>query len=241
VLCYFVSDVHLSSAQPGTVNAFLNFIARKAGKAAALYILGDLFDAWIGDDDDSELADAVGQELHKLASATSIYFMPGNRDFLVGQRFADKCGFEILPDEVIAKLEFADVLLTHGDLLCTDDHDYQEARKLLRNESFETDFLSNPIQKRIEIAADLRARSGEAISMKAEDIMDVNQNAVLSSMRAHGVRHLIHGHTHRPAHHRFTFEGETYHRYVLADWTDQGAKILALDASGIRFIPFNQL
>jgi UDP-2,3-diacylglucosamine hydrolase len=234
VTTLFISDLHLSAQRPGAVELFLRFARDRAVRASALYILGDLFDAWIGDDDESELAVAVRGALRAVTTAgAAVHFQAGNRDFLVGERFAAATGVVLLPEATVADVGGAPALLMHGDLLCTDDVDYQQARGLLRSPEFVADFLAKPLAARAAIAAEYRHRSGEATSLKAEDIMDVNPGAVVETMRAHGVRRLIHGHTHRPARHAFALDGVPAERIVLAEWHEHEGQCLSAGPRGL--------
>lgn len=230
----FISDLHLSAQRPGAVELFLRFARDRAARASVLYILGDLFDTWIGDDDEGELAVAVRGALRAVTNAgAAVHFQAGNRDFLVGERFATTTGLALLPEAAVVEVAGAPTLLMHGDLLCTDDVDYQLARRLLRSPAFVADFLAKPVAARAAIAAEYRRRSGEATSLKAEDIMDVNAGAVTKAMRTHGVRRLIHGHTHRPAHHVFTLDGAPAERIVLAEWHEDEGQYLSAGPEGL--------
>lgn len=216
---------------PGALQLFLSFLKSDAEEADGLYILGDLFDSWIGDDVDSELAHQVRKGLKALSAHTQIFFQPGNRDFLIGELFAEQSGIQILDEETVIEINDQRVLLMHGDLLCTDDADYQQARKALRNAAFISDFLGKSLEERTTLAAHYRKLSGEATAVKAADIMDVNQQAVLAYMGRHRARYLIHGHTHRPAVHNFKQGDQPCQRQVLASWSDDWAEILQLDYS----------
>jgi UDP-2,3-diacylglucosamine hydrolase len=230
----FISDLHLAAERPAAVALFLQFVGERARQAESLYILGDLFDAWIGDDDDAALAVAVRGALRDLTAAgVSVAFQGGNRDFLIGTRFAAATGVRLLPDHAVVDLYGTPTLLTHGDLLCTDDVDYQQARLMLRNPAFVADFLAKPLPVRAALAAEYRRRSGEATSLKAEDIMDVNADAVAKVMREHGVRRLIHGHTHRPAIHAMELDGGPAERIVLAEWHEDRGQCVSISAAGV--------
>jgi len=220
----FISDLHLDESRPEIVDLFERFLATEARGAEALYILGDLFESWIGDDDDSPLAGRVARALRALSdSGVPIYFMRGNRDFVLGKDFARKAGMTILDDPTIIDLHGQPALLMHGDTLCTDDVDYQKFRRIMHNRWFQRFALALPLSVRRRIAGRLRGQSQKHVARKAETIMDVNQGAVEAVMRAHGVRLLIHGHTHRPATHRFDLGGQTAERIVLGDWYDQSS------------------
>ena len=219
----FISDLHLDEARPQIVDLFVRFL-RDAQQADALYILGDLFESWIGDDDDAPLATRVAQELHALRSrGVPIYFMHGNRDFLLGTDYAARAGMQLLADPAVVELDGERTLLTHGDTLCTDDIEYQKFRNLVRNPAWQAQFLAKPLAERRAFAAQARGESRKQTAMKTAEIMDVNQAAVESTMQDHGVRRLIHGHTHRPATHRFELDSQTAERIVLGDWFEQSS------------------
>ena len=230
----FISDLHLSPDRPGTIDLFLHFLDARARQATALYILGDLFDSWAGDDESSEVANRVRQALRELTPDTRVYLQHGNRDFLLGERFLAETGTELLPEEALVELAGTPTLLMHGDLLCTDDVDYQQARMMLRSKAFIQDFLGKSLEERNIIVAEYRKKSGEATSMKPEDIMDVNQETVAAFMRRHQATRLIHGHTHRPGTHEFQLDGRRAERTVLAEWHEDRAEVLVLDQQGPR-------
>ncbi len=225
----FIADVHLSEARPDISQHFLDFLGNKAAGAEALYILGDLFDAWIGDDLDSPFANGMRQALAKLSQhGTALFLQHGNRDFLLGSAFAKSCGAQLLAESHSLELGPHRALLLHGDLLCTDDREYQQARQLLRSPDFIADFLRRPIPERLQLAAEYRRRSGEVTSLKAQDIMDVNADTLENYRQQHQVNLVIHGHTHRPG--VYPFEGGE--RIVLGDWQPQGTRYLQVDDSG---------
>jgi len=230
-----ISDLHLSQHRPDTVALFLHFLRERACGAGELYILGDLFDAWIGDDNILPPVPEVVQALRQLTDGgCKLSVMHGNRDFLLGSDFARATGGKLLPDPFVADLGGETTLLMHGDLLCTDDLEYQQARKLLRSPEFIRDFVSRTIEERVQLAAEYRRRSGEVVSLKSADIMDVNQQTVERYMREYQVRRLIHGHTHRPALHEFQLDGTPAQRYVLEDWHEQTGSYLRVDNQSIR-------
>ncbi len=223
----FISDLHLSPERPATIALCLQFLQERATRADALYILGDLFDAWIGDDDDTPAYRQVRTGLRELTAAgTRCYFIRGNRDFLIGRGFARDTGVALLKDPMLIHLGEEQVLLMHGDLLCTDDIAYQRFRRRIRNPVVIRLFLWRSLAKRRTVAASYRNKSGDATAMKAAEIMDVSQQAVMDRMRRHGSRHLIHGHTHRPADHRFTLDGRSALRSVLAEWHADRGEVL---------------
>ena len=225
----FISDLHLSPERPEMIELFVRFCDDTAKQASRLYILGDFLEFWVGDDDPAEGLEAVFESLRELsASGVATYFMAGNRDFLVGERLAERCGFQILTDPCMLDYAGINTMLMHGDSLCTDDVGYQGFRKMVRSDEWQNDFLGKPVEERIAIAENLRARSAAETSSKEAEIMDVNQDSVESAMREAGVSLLIHGHTHRPRIHRFELDGTEVSRIVLTDWYQTGG-YLALD------------
>jgi UDP-2,3-diacylglucosamine hydrolase len=231
----FISDLHLDESRPEIIGLFERFLAEEARGADALYILGDLFESWIGDDDDSPLAERVASALRSLRdSGVPIYFMRGNRDFILGKKYADRAGMTILDDPTVIDLHGKRALLMHGDTLCTDDVDYQKFRRLMHNRLFQRIALAMPISWRRAFAGGLRGQSQKRVSAKREEIMDVNQQAVESAMRENRVNLLVHGHTHRPATHQFDLDGQTAERIVLGDWYDQSSILTWPRLSGDR-------
>jgi UDP-2,3-diacylglucosamine hydrolase len=229
----FVSDLHLTLQRPAMVAAFTRLLRTQARRAQRLYILGDMFDYWIGDDD---LADpfhaGMAAELAALAAAgCRVFFMPGNRDFLLGQRFARAAGLEILSDPTIVALGGASTLLLHGDTLCLDDADYQAFRAKVQAPAWQQQFLSQPLEDRRRIALELRADSESSQKQKSDDIMDVAPRAVAQAFRDSGCTRMIHGHTHRPARHEHHIDGRLCERWVLADWYRRGS-YLRCETSG---------
>ncbi|NIP45320.1 MAG: UDP-2,3-diacylglucosamine diphosphatase [Gammaproteobacteria bacterium] len=230
----FVSDVHLNSARAGIVKAFLEFLDQKARHADALFILGDLFDEWLGDDDDKAPHPEVCDALAALtASGLPVSVVHGNHDFLLGKRFAARSGCTLLGDHTVIDLYGTPALIMHGDTLCTRDVKYQTFRKVTRNVLLQKLFLSMSLAKRAERAASIRSQSKQDVALKPDDIMDVTAEAVDAMLRRHGVRHLIHGHTHRPAIHDFVLDGERATRIVLGDWYEQDS-VLVWDQAGYR-------
>ena len=223
----FISDLHLDAARPQSTEDFVRFTRTEARDADALYILGDLFEAWIGDDDDDPGLTPIIDALEALTrSGTRCLFMHGNRDFLVGQRFCSRTGVSLLEEFERIELAGEPVLLTHGDLLCTDDVRYLELRRQLRDAAWQREFLGKTLDERRQIAQDLRQLSQTEMAAKTEAIMDVNVETVEETMRRFGVRTLVHGHTHRPALHRFEIDGEDAKRIVLDDWYGPGGFIV---------------
>jgi len=229
----FISDLHLAPERPGLVDAFLALMRGPARGAAALYAIGDLFDAWLGDDQLKEpLAASVAASFAQLsASGTPVYLQRGNRDFLLGERFAQACGATLLPDAVVHELHGSPTLIMHGDQLCTDDVAYQRFRAYWQDPVHRRRLLALPYLVRRGIAATFRASSRRATAGKSEVIMDVNAGAVTAALREHGVARLIHGHTHRPARHEHVVDGRACERYVLADWYSAGSYLEVTERS----------
>jgi len=226
----FISDLHLAPERADTVRLFLSFLQGRARGAAGLFILGDLFDAWIGDDDDAPTHRCVIDALRALTeSGTACALMHGNRDFLIGQRFARAAGCSLLRDPTRIELDGEPLLLMHGDLLCTDDLSYQRFRRKVRNPLVQRLFLFKSLQERQRIAADYRNRSATAMSAKSAEIMDANPDAVCRRMLRARVHRLIHGHTHRPADHQLLLNGRAATRHVLADWRGDFGEVLVHD------------
>ncbi len=231
----FISDLHLARDRPATLALFRRFLAERAPRAEALYLLGDLFDVWIGDDDDAPPAPEVIAALRALAeTGTRLYFMRGNRDFLIGRRFAWATSCRILKDPTVVRLYGEPTLLMHGDLLCSDDIAYQRFRRRVRNPVVRQLFLWKRLARRRAIAADYRQRSGQAMAEKPETIMDVNPDRVRRFMTEHGVRRLIHGHTHRPADHALVLDRQPAERIVLAQWRGDCGEVLSVSPAGAR-------
>ena len=216
----YISDLHLSEERPEANERFFRFVEEDAAGADALYVLGDLFEYWIGDEDlDSAFNAVVVGFFRRLSAAgTRLYFMHGNRDFLVGERFAAASGASLLADPTVRD----GVLLMHGDTLCTDDIDYQAWRRTARDPAWQGDFLAKPLAARRAAVLGMREKSKEVIGAKPADIMDVNDDAVRQALRRHGVSRLVHGHTHRPGLHRLEVDGQRCERWVLPDWYGRG-------------------
>ncbi len=230
----FISDLHLDAEQPGIGAQFLAFLENEGRQADALYILGDLFESWIGDDDPNPHYAAMKAAIRQLAeSGVPVYFIHGNRDFLVGETFAAETHLALLPDPCVVDLYGTRVLLSHGDALCTDDFEYQQVRAMTRNPVWQSMMLAKSLAERIGIAARARAQSRERNALLPEAIMDVNQEAVERAMRSQGVCVLLHGHTHRPAVHEFELDGKPATRIVLGDWYEQGS-VVRWDADGFE-------
>jgi UDP-2,3-diacylglucosamine hydrolase len=237
VTALFISDLHLDAAHAETTRKFLDFLAHEARGTRDLYILGDLFEAWIGDDDDApDLVPIVAALRALTRSGVRCAVMHGNRDFLLGERFCAATGCRLLGDFERIEIEGEPVLLTHGDLLCTDDTRYQALRTQLRAPAWQREFLAKPVAERRKIAANLRQMSAAEIAAKSEYIMDVNQATVERTMREFDVRVLLHGHTHRPAIHSFELDGRPARRIVLGAWYEQ-ASFVRWDAGGALLTP----
>ncbi|MBI2383716.1 MAG: UDP-2,3-diacylglucosamine diphosphatase [Gammaproteobacteria bacterium] len=231
----FVSDLHLPGGDSPLRESFIALLAGPARRASALYILGDLFEYWIGDDEGLVLYAAEVRALHALTAAgVPVYFQHGNRDFLVGRRFERATGVRLLDDPVVVDLGGVRTLLTHGDLLCTGDVRYQNWRRTARNPLIQALFLSLPRAWRRRIAGQVRARFNAETRQKPMDIMDASEDAVRDMFRRHGVTRIIHGHTHRPADHGYTLDGRDRQRVVLADWQPGRIEALWVDDAGTR-------
>lgn len=231
----FISDLHLSPERPEITRAFLTFLQEQATTAKALYILGDLFEAWVGDDDDTPLCIEVQSALKKLTSSgVDLFIQHGNRDFLIGRKFIANTGAFLLADEHIIEHYNHTALVMHGDTLCTDDVDYQRFRRKARHPLYKWALGLLPLKRRQRLARDWRAKSAAANKNKPSEIMDVNGDAVDRVMKKHGINVLIHGHTHRPNRHPVNY-GE---RIVLGDWEAKGW-LLTLDKSGYQLDSFS--
>lgn len=231
----FISDLHLANNRPEITELLLNFLDQRAPQAKALYILGDLFEAWIGDDDSCELSTRVSQALQKLSnSSTTVFFIHGNRDFLLGETYAQQAAMRLLPQAVVIDLYGQQTLIMHGDTLCTDDTEYQAFRSKVRDPIWQRQILTLPLQQRRQLAGQLRETSRVATSLKAEDITDVNPEAVQQAFQQHRVDLLIHGHTHRPAIHHLDCDNRPARRIVLGDWHEQQGSVLVCTPGGQR-------
>lgn len=229
----FISDLHLCADRPKITDLFLDFLRDRARGGEALYILGDLFEYWIGDE-------AIHQdEFHSMvdglrdlsASGVPLFFIRGNRDFLMGDEFERATGGRLLADPTVVDLYGERVLLMHGDTLCTDDTEYMAFRAVVRTETWQREFLAKRVAERDALLRSYREISKTATACKKPEIMDVTQQAVETAMRAHGIRRLIHGHTHRPGEHVFDLDGASARRMVLGDWYKEGS-VLACDQHG---------
>lgn len=235
---WFISDLHLEPARPESTRLLFEFLQHIRGKAEALYILGDLFEYWIGDD---VLLTPAGKPVLPILQAfkqvatqgTPIYLQHGNRDFLLAEQLAELSSITLLPEQQVINLYGQPTLIMHGDLLCTDDLDYQTARVLFRSPQWQQQILAKSIPERLQYAQSLRMQSQQTAQTKQEEILDANQATIEAVMRAAQVQQLIHGHTHRPAIHEFALDGQTAKRIVLGDWYSHGS-FLRVDAEGIQ-------
>ena len=232
----FISDLHLDPSRDTIVALFEQFLQRLGPAADALYILGDLFEVWIGDDDLSPFNVRIMNALRTLSEHnTKIYFMHGNRDFLIGDDFAQRSGIELLTDPTVTELYGHRCLLMHGDTLCTQDIEYQTFRRTVRNPKWQSDILSKPLSERLELAKSLRAKSQEETKLKEAAIMDVDPNTVTTTLKTTPCDYLIHGHTHRMAKHNLEINNHKVTRIVLGDWYESGS-YLRFDQSGPSFL-----
>jgi len=232
VATLFISDLHIDASRPLIVEQFLGFLQTEAQSAEALYILGDLFESWIGDDapDPAQLAAIAG--LRTLtASGVPCFVMHGNRDFLLSRQFCDMSGAQLLPDPLIVTLHGEAVLVMHGDALCTDDRAYQRLRATVRDADWQRQFLALSVDARRALAGAARAGSQAHTAAMEHAITDVNADSVVTALRAAGTYTLLHGHTHRPAIHALEVDGRPRTRIVLGDWYDQGS-VLRWDQDG---------
>lgn len=230
----FISDLHLEAGRPEIGVQFLDFLSGEARDADTLYILGDLFEVWLGDDDPNPYYAAMKAAIRELVdSGIPVFFMHGNRDFMIGDEFATETGVTILQDPEPIDLHGEKVLLSHGDALCTDDVEYQRFRAMTRNPEWQAMMLAKTIQERIAHALEARQGSVEHGKSLDDEITDVNQGAVEALIRKHGVDILLHGHTHRPAIHEVRLGDRTATRIVLGDWFEQGS-VVRWNADGPR-------
>jgi len=230
----FISDLHLEADRPEIGEQFLDFLDEEAADAEALYILGDFFEYWVGDDDPDEYYASIKRSVRAFTdSGVPTYFMHGNRDFMIGETFAEQTGVTILPDPYPLDLFGKRVLLSHGDALCTDDTEYQKVRTMTRNPDWQAMILAKPLEERIAIAKQARARSQDRNKTLSESIVDVNADAVRQTISEYGVEILLHGHTHRPGIHGVEVDDRFAKRVVLGDWYDQGS-VLRWDEDGLE-------
>jgi UDP-2,3-diacylglucosamine hydrolase len=241
VTTLFISDLHLEADRPDIADQFLRFLETEALHADSLYILGDLFESWVGDDDPNEHYAWIKQALRKLTrKGVPVFFMHGNRDFMIGKTFAEETGVSILDDPTIVEVHGDRVLLSHGDAYCTDDIEYQAVRKMTRDPAWQAMMLEKSLEERLAFAAQARAASMARGGTISEDITDVNDNAINAAFKDAGVSIMLHGHTHRPAIHEFEIDGNPARRIVLGDWYEQGSVVRwDRDGSTLESMPRN--
>lgn len=234
-----ISDLHLTPEDKAITEAFIAFMANRAANSQALYVLGDLFESWVGDDHESELGDRVIAAFRDYVDAGGqLFLMHGNRDFLLGERFAKAAGATLLKEETVVEWGGERVLLMHGDSLCTGDSQYMAFRAMVRQPAWQAAMLGKPLAERLTIAQALRQQSQMHNANKAENIMDVAPAEVENMIRKHGVSTLLHGHTHRPDSHALTIDGRPCRRLVTGDWHGDGSAVIAIvDAEGLRLSP----
>lgn len=239
----FISDLHLSGERPAINRRLFAFLREQAPRAAVLYVLGDLFEYWIGDEElDAADGDPLARKVAEAFGALSrggvgVRLMHGNRDFLLGKRFCEVSGARLLQDPSVEKIGGARTLLMHGDTLCTDDVDYQTWRKVARSREWQREFLAKSLPERRKALQALREKSKEVVGAKPAEIMDVNDGAVREALREHRLTRLVHGHTHRAARHTLEVDGRLCERWVLPDWYQRGG-YLAIDDAGPRLVSF---
>ena len=237
---YFISDLHLERIESPITNIFTAFLD-DLNQNDSLYILGDLFESWIGDDNVSELSQYISDRLLMLSERDiSVAIMHGNRDFLIGEDFCKASSIELINDPRIIEIDTKKVMLTHGDELCTDDSEYQAFRSVVRNPLWQKDFLNFPISKREKIAGEAKDASKDSKENKAMEIMDVNTDAVLKAFNDQNIEIMIHGHTHRPNIHKVSNEGKNLTRYVLGDWSKNSAIILKWNEAEVELMDLAQ-
>jgi UDP-2,3-diacylglucosamine hydrolase len=230
----FISDLHLDPKRPAITQAFFDFLDSTAQTAKSLYLLGDIFEAWLGDDDDTPAYREIIQHIRAYVDqGHHVYFMHGNRDFLIGEQFAQDTGVTLLADPTVIECYNQRYLLMHGDSLCTKDADYMAFRQMVRSPQWQQSILACTLEQRREYAHKARQQSSSMTSMKAEDILDVTPEDVVQAMTEHQVQHFIHGHTHRPNVHTLTIDQQKATRYVLGDWGEQ-AWYIRIDETGIK-------
>ena len=237
---YFISDLHLERIESPITNIFTAFLD-DLNQNDSLYILGDLFESWIGDDNVSELSQYISDRLLMLSERDiSVAIMHGNRDFLIGEDFCKASSIKLINDPRIIEIDTKKVMLTHGDELCTDDNEYQAFRSVVRNPLWQKDFLNFPISKREKIAGEAKDASKDSKENKAMEIMDVNTDAVLKAFNDQNIEIMIHGHTHRPNIHKVSNEGKNLTRYVLGDWSKNSAMILKWNEAEVELMDLAQ-
>lgn len=235
----FVSDLHLAAERDEVTRTFLRFLAREAVAAGRLFVLGDLFDYWIGDDDAGTAHNAavIAGFAQVARAGCGVFLMHGNRDFLLGEACAQAMGAQLIPDPLVVDVAGMRTLLAHGDAYCTEDAEYQRFRAMVRSPEWRNVFLAKPLAERRALAEGMRARSEATKRTKPVELMDVHGDAIVEAMRAAGCTRMIHGHTHRPARHALVVDGAPAERCVLADWHAGACSYLRCDAEGCRSVP----
>ncbi|MCW8924501.1 MAG: UDP-2,3-diacylglucosamine diphosphatase [Gammaproteobacteria bacterium] len=235
----FISDLHLAPERPEVIRLFERFVDEVAIHAERLYILGDFLEYWLGDDDQATGLESTFLALKKLSdSGTEVLFMAGNRDFLIGDLLAQKCGFKIIEEPFIENINGQATLLLHGDTLCTDDVGYQKFRTMVRDKDWQNQVLARSLEEREQLARSLRQQSEQANAEKTEYIMDVNQDTVIATMQQHSVNLLIHGHTHRKSIHKFEINQQPAVRIVLGDWNRTGSYLRITNKAEPELVDF---
>lgn len=234
---YFISDLHLSPEKPLLAEAFYAFLSSITDSVDALYILGDFFDAWIGDDEDHPFYAEIEQALYQFTHTAPVYFMRGNRDFLIGKAFAERTGIALLENEVVIDLYGRETLLCHGDSLCTSDHMFMAWRQQVLSADWQAKILALPLAERRKRAKDLRQASMD--ESKLEVILDATEEAVEAALLSHQVQSMIHGHTHKPACHDLVVNDRFCQRLVLGDWRDSSAFIIKCDYESTDLLEFH--
>ena len=237
---FFISDIHISEQYPEIGEQLIDFLENQAQQSDALYILGDLFEYWLGDDDTNPQYKKIKSALKLFTDKrTPTYFMHGNRDFLIGEKFARETNITILPDPSIIELYGEKVLISHGDIFCTDDIEYQSSRKLTRDPNWQKMILGKSLKERKVFAHESRKKSSIYTQKTNEMLMDVNQNEINKTFKEYDLNQIIHGHTHKPAIHNSMINGEPHKRIVLGDWYEQGS-VLKWNQSGPELLTLNR-
>ncbi len=230
----FIADLHLDSSTPEKLFALRRVLTDAVHQECSIYILGDLVETWIGDDDDSEFADQLRIVLRTHAVHVPMFLMHGNRDFLIGERFASDVDATILDDPTVIEIQHERVLLSHGDMFCTSDHAYQDIRRKFRSARWQQDFLAKSLSERRQLATKMRMQSKEAVAEKSDYITDVAEDAIVAALQSFDCRTMIHGHTHRPGQHRMA---RGFTRFVLGDWGRCGWRIYSLPQIQLECFP----
>jgi UDP-2,3-diacylglucosamine hydrolase len=237
---YLISDLHLNEKNPAITTGFFSYLQSLPDDTESLYILGDFFEFWVGDDDNRPLVVEVQRQLQRLSEKNiPIYFQHGNRDFLLGESFAKKCNMTLLKEEHLLEYQGHQYLLMHGDSLCVDDTEYMAFRAQTHSPTWKENILKLPLEERYQLAQTIRTESQQQSMSKNNEITDVNLDAVTATLTSHNIKHLIHGHTHRPNRHTFIHNNQTYHRTVLGDWSTTKGWHIKIDEHSLNLIEFN--